>query len=279
VEDASVPGVPLLRVGARLLDDVLPVPPAPGIDLDAPPPAPDPADPHVGSPLFTSVAALRLLRAQASVGVEEGGLQYFLALEDVGHCIAAVVVAPGQAPLQLPAVGPVEPAPPRFREVWLECAPPQPHTAGDGAGDDAARPSMTLESQSPPPPPPPPPLTPTPVVGGLLLARSHYYGGVPAAECLVTWIRVAPDGTRSETAPRCCTPHTPVPPAAVAAGTPHGVSDVDPRVYRLPPSDVGAMYKVHMTPVRLGDGESGAPSTSRPTAEAVGVDEGGEQPV
>ena len=117
------------------------------------------------SPLFTSSGAMRLLQAEACLSTADE-LQYHLTAADAGHLICAVVSTAGKdkRPLLLtsPPRGPVESAPPRIRELWIE---------GDA------------------------------VVGGRLTARAIYWGGKPGP-CLWSWILVDAEGGRTETEPR-----------------------------------------------------------------------------
>ena len=276
------PPRPPAAAAPECVDALFSVPTAPGVVVDdAPAPPPDPSDPHAGSPLFTSSAAARLLRAQAEAAWDDPA-QWFCALGDVGHYVAAAVTVPGHSPVLLPPVGPVEPGLPRFREVWVEVhrwrqrrrrrrrrrgeedeteeaggagARRTPGAVGD-AGDGAWAPQ-------------PPGTAPQP--GDALVARALFFGGVPSPACGFSWIRVDAEGERSETAPAPHLPHAPLClPAPGAPSSSSGPVAHDPRVYLLAAGggDVGCCYKVACDPVRW-DGEGGAPTTSKPTSDVV----------
>ncbi len=191
--------------------------------------APDAAH-HADSPLYSSAAALRMLRDMAHAALLDP-TQYVLTLRDVGHTVGALVTTSAANSSQeeqlttfllAPTQSPVEPAPPRIREVWVE---------------GEAR------------------------VGETLHARAVYYGGVAAA-CLYSWIRVDADGNRTESDPCPYDPLAPIPPPDTPAAA------ADPRGRRVGPEDVGCAFKVTVEPVRS-DGARGAPSTSKPTADVV----------
>lgn len=131
--------------------------------------APNPSQ-NAQSPLYSSAAALRLLRNEAAAALAHP-LCLPLSLVDVGRLVGAVVSVPGRGTFRATAVGPVEAAPPRIREVWVE---------GDA------------------------------VVGGCLRAHAAYYGGRPGA-CELSWVRVDGEGNRTEGAPRACDPSAPLP--------------------------------------------------------------------
>jgi hypothetical protein len=88
-----------------------------------------------------------------------------------------MVTVPGHGTLHVPAVGPIEAAPPRIRELWVE---------------GNAR------------------------VGSTLRAHAAYYGGAPG-HCEFSWIRVDADGNRTETQPQRISPAAPLPPDASSA--------------------------------------------------------------
>jgi hypothetical protein len=185
---------------------------------------------NTDSPLYSAAQALRMMRNEAILALRDP-LQYYLALADVGYFVSAVVTLPGDGPSAgpktVPAVGPVQPAPPRIREMWLDG---QPQT------------------------------------GGVLFAHCFYYGGVPGA-CEVSWIRVDNDGNRSESTPATADLLQPFPSMEELRQLwAEGKTCTDPRVLRITDQDIGCMYKAQCEPVRL-DGERGAPSTSKPTSE------------
>ena len=153
-------------------------------------------------------------------------------LDDVGHrfcCVAENVITGARRRSAL--TPPVEPAPPRVRELWL-----------DGAA----------------------------AVHSALRARAWYFGGVPALEgCDYSWIRVDIEGQRSETPPALASPLQ----RGDARGDARGARAAeaaagDARAWQLSSADVGCMFKVTVEPVRF-DGERGAPTTSKPSAEVA----------
>jgi len=166
------------------------------------------------SPLYSSAAAQRLLRAEEEAAAGNA-LALPLSLSHIGRRIAVLVIAGGRAHLSA-ATGVVEAAPPRVREVWVD---------GEAA------------------------------VGGELRARVLYYGGRPGP-CDFSWVRVDGEGRRSESSPV----------SALPSGPWTGPGP-DPRTRTLTAEDVGCSFKVTCEPVRA-DGVRGAPSTSKPTAEA-----------
>lgn len=127
------------------------------------------------SPLFTIAAATRFARCEAQIAHADP-LQYKLTLADVGHVLCAVVyaISPDSGLLQAVAethvIGPIQPAPPRIREVAI---------------DGYAR------------------------VGNVLQARAVYFGGLPGA-CQYGWIRVDGEGARTDEAVRSAQPWSPV---------------------------------------------------------------------
>lgn len=230
--------VPLTWPGEATVDTLVPVPALPGLTVtsDA-----DPAAVYASmaaalaagadawkreqSPLYSSPQALRFLRNEARIALAAPSKQLYLHLGLVGRRLAARVTLASGRVVTTPLTPPVEPAPPRIREIWLACSAGSP-----------------------------------PAVGSTLTAHAAYYGGTPGA-CEWVWIRVDADGNRSESAPVALDPSTPYPAEGAASGS-------DPRLRLISPEDVGCMFKVQCEPVRA-DGERGAPSTSKPTAEAV----------
>ena len=170
-----------------------------------------PPAPEDASPLFTPAAAARFLADEAAATAANPAA-LALTLPLVGHVVAArVTVTPGDggdALIATAIAGPVEAAPPTSRLLRI-------------AGE--------------------------PVVGAVLTAVPLYYGGFPAPATF-TWIRVAPDGLRTEV------PAVTAMPAGACAPL------------TLTAADVGATFKVCIEPVR-GDGVRGAPITSLPTPE------------
>lgn len=94
---------------------------------------------HPESPLYSPVAALRLLRSQA-LSASRNPLSWYCTLPDVGRCLAALVIVQGTGAMLTHAASAVEAAPPRIREAWI-----------DGAA----------------------------VTGSALVAHCWYYGGAP----------------------------------------------------------------------------------------------------
>lgn len=138
--------------------------------------------PSDSSPLYSGAAALRLMRSEALAAAAHP-LRLFLTLDDVGHSFAAVLTHTRTAAVvRSPVVGPVEAAPPRVRELWLEG---------------------------------------TPAVGSALLARAWYFGGVPGA-CDYSWIRVDAEGNRTETEVVAQQPLDPLPASGAAASVSAG---------------------------------------------------------
>jgi len=175
---------------------VFPLPPVPGLRV------PDDADPaaacaeleaayhlavsaHDGfpndsSPLYSAAAALRLMRAEA-LSAEADPSTHYLTLDDVGHLFAAVLTdAETGTRVRSGLIGPVEAAPPRMRDLWLEGSP---------------------------------------VAGQSLVARGWYYGGLPGP-CEYSWIRVDAEGNRSETLPVPQAPLAALDAATSGAGDP-----------------------------------------------------------
>jgi hypothetical protein len=132
--------------------------------------APDAAM-NAESPLYSSAAALRMLINEAAAVVENPALHY-VTLHDIGHTLIAEVTIgsaggggggdAAPAVYRSPVAGPVEAAPPRIREIWVENGP-------------------------------------SAAIGAVLRARVVYFGGVPGL-CDFSWIRVDDDGNRTETA-------------------------------------------------------------------------------
>ena len=217
------------------------------------------------SPLFTSAAALRLLRNEAVIAAADP-LQYHATVGDVGHYLAARITWPAGRHSQAKGhhvtrvVGPIEAAPPRIRELGIE---------GEA------------------------------VVGATLRAQCVYYGG-SSGVCLFSWVRVDVEGNRTESEPLPARPApaprhaAAIPTAAVEGAAAAAVTTTegavvatvgtvagavaDPRELRITAEDVGCQFKVSVQPVRW-DGVRGEPSTSKPTAEvSLTAVEGGAAP-
>lgn len=107
--------------------------------------------------LHDSASAVGFLQAELTEACADPSV-YFLRKEDVGCFLIAEVTWPGcDGAVQSQVVGPVDPAPPAAREVWIEGAPE---------------------------------------VGQVLTAQAYYAGGVPGA-CTVEWIVVSEEGDRT----------------------------------------------------------------------------------
>ena len=229
-----------IRISNRSLSDIFTPPPIPGLII------PNDDDPllayqtivqaitasdaaqHTDSPLYSSVAASRMLRNGAAAALTDC-TQFPLTLTDVGRIITAIITIPnlGTFRIQHQLINKIsnnnhtiEPAPPRIREIWIE---------GEAK------------------------------VGSTLQARTVYYGGLPGP-CEYSWIRVDNDGNRTETEPKISDPFAPYPlphtPAAL----------LDPRCYLITEKDIGCCFKIQCDPVRT-DGIRGAPTTSKPTPD------------
>lgn len=108
------------------------------------------------------------------------------------------------------SAGPVEPAPPRIREIWVE-------TEGEGGSGG--------------------------VPGGWLTGKLLYWGGTPGL-CEFSWISVDAEGERTESDVRVWDPLAPYPPL----GSPD--AEADPRLRKLEAVDVGCSFKLTCEPVR-----------------------------
>lgn len=235
-----------IRISSRSLSDIFTPPPIPGFTI------PQDEDPiaayqrtiqamsatdaahHTDSPLYSSPAANRMLRNEATVALLDI-TQFPLTLIDVGRIITAIITLPGMGTYRILhpssssssktslANPTIEPAPPRIREIWIEGEPK---------------------------------------VGSTLQARTVYYGGVPGP-CEYSWIRVDIDGNRTETEPKPCDPFAPFPLPQTPAAL------LDPRCYLVTEKDIGCCFKIQCDPVRS-DGVRGAPSTSKPTPDIYG---------
>jgi len=107
-------------------------------------------------------------------------------------------------------VGPIEAAPPRAREIWIE---------GDAK------------------------------VGSLLIGNVYYYGGIEG-ESLVSWVAIGEDGEATEVKPaQACPPPSrkPLPSPTDPVG---GSGDSHPRALRLTPALKGCLIKFRVQPVR-----------------------------
>lgn len=110
--------------------------------------------------LHDSPASLGLLQAEVAEVRRDASL-YFLRRADVGSAIMAVVTAGGEEAVSQ-VVGPVQPAPPAAREVWISGQP---------------------------------------AVGNTLQAHVYYVGGEPGP-CQLSWITVSAEGDRTTTEPQ-----------------------------------------------------------------------------
>lgn len=88
-------------------------------------------------------------------------------------------------------------------------------------------------------------------VGGLLVAKSYYFGGVQG-DSEFWWMRIDSEGERTDiTEPTMCDVTKPLP----DPNSPAGDADVDPRVHRVTEADLGCCIKVVCRP-RRADGET-----------------------
>jgi hypothetical protein len=196
------------RVDARPVEDL---PPAPPDSMPAPP--------------IADIKRALAPRA-APAPPPPGGFQaYPLFAEDVGCLLLAVLAAPGAAPpppalrpaappppgllVTLP-VGPVEPAPPRARELWVEGAP---------------------------------------AVGALLVGHAYYYGGEEGAS-EASWVAIGDDGEAREVKPPTAAPPPRAAPLPTGAEPPGSAADAHPRALRLTPELRGCLIKFRLQPVR-----------------------------
>lgn len=121
-------------------------------------------EPPTGDVLQQSTSSLALLATEVEEAVEDP-MVYFLRHHDVGRYIMAVV-KDGDTEISTQVVGPVEAAPPTFREVWIEG-----------------------QAQ----------------VGQVLRAKAYYIGGIQG-ESAFSWIRVSEDGSRVTMEPKSLSP-------------------------------------------------------------------------
>lgn len=126
-------------------------------------------------------------------------------------------------------LGPVEPCPPKAREIWIE-------------GDER--------------------------VGQVLWGRFWYFGG-RMGPCRVWWVRIDEEGNTTDVTPPTPlpSPYTPRPSFADAcqvAPAEAGSPKIDPCILRLGPADAGCVFKFKVTPVRE-DGDEGHAESSRPS--------------
>lgn len=171
-------------------------------------------------------------------GRPAGSSVYPLRLEDVGCMIRAELRprsgAAASAAVVSNAVGPVEPGPPRSRLIWVEGAP---------------------------------------VVGGLLLGRYLYFGGVEGPS-EVSWLRVAPDGSSSTVkGPLPLDAAAGMPPKLASEPTEEG--DGHPCAFRLRAEDEGCVFKFRVHPIRA-DGDEGHTEAARARAKIGAAPADGE---
>ena len=198
--------LPFTRVDVRPVSDL---PPAPPDSMPAP-----------------SIAVIKAALAPRAAPAQppRGGFQACpLFVEDVGCLVLAILLPEGAPPPPIirpaapPAgvlvsvpVGPVEPAPPRARELWVEG---------------------------------------TPAVGALLVGCTYYYGGLEG-ESVCSWVAIGEDGeSREVKEPRPCPPPSaaPLPTGAEPIGS---AADSHPRALRLTPQLRGCLIKFRLQPVR-----------------------------
>ncbi|KAA0160573.1 hypothetical protein FNF31_03708 [Cafeteria roenbergensis] len=175
--------------------------------------------------------------AASAPGPPRGAPLFPLSLDDVGRMVRAELhpIVAGSAPVIVSnAVGPVEAAPPRARVIWVEGAP---------------------------------------VVGGLLLGRWLYFGGVQGGS-RVSWIRVAADGSSSVVKGPLEVKPSQMPPAL---GFPPSAADAHPCAYRLGAVDNECVIKFRVQPVRA-DGDKGHAEAARLRAKVTSPAQDGAAP-
>eukprot|EP01138_Halocafeteria_seosinensis_P013580 gb/GECG01013869.1/.p1 GENE.gb/GECG01013869.1/~~gb/GECG01013869.1/.p1 ORF type:complete len:695 (+),score=94.37 gb/GECG01013869.1/:1-2085(+) len=121
-------------------------------------------DPPKADVLQQSTASLGLLCAETEEAVEDPAV-YMLRRQDVGRYLMAVVKSEGTE-VCTQVIGPVEAAPPTFREVWIEGEPQ---------------------------------------VGNTIKAQTYYIGGTEGTSAF-SWIRVSEDGSRVTMQPKTLSP-------------------------------------------------------------------------
>lgn len=186
-------------------------------------------------------AAADVMPTFSSAGACAGGLGLFiecardpwrlaLSTELVGRSLLCRVSRGAEAWVS-PAWGPVEPAPPRCREVWVE---------GEA------------------------------VVGGVLTANAWYWGGRPGS-CLFHWVRVSAEGERTTYEPRSADLSTlPDTASTAAAGADGSGTPADGRVMPVTAADVGCKFKVTAEPARI-DGMVAERTSSRPSKAVMAL--------
>jgi len=249
----DVSAVAFRPVDPRPVSDLAPAPPdyapsptvaeirarlAPRLEAAAPPPAG-----FAAYPLFKEDVGRLLLCALVPRGAAAPALLRprrrgrALVLEGAEAAEAAAAAAGGVGVVATPAVGPVEAAPPKAREIWI---------------DGEAR------------------------VGGELRGQCYYFGGFEGAS-LASWVAIREDGEtvqlREPTPFDAGLAAAAALVAAAAPGAPAGAED--PRVLRLGPELRGCELKFRVQPVRS-DGNAGHTESSRPTAEVAAAQAVGE---
>jgi hypothetical protein len=136
-----------------------------------------------------------------------------------------------------PVWGPVEPGPPRCREVWVE---------GEA------------------------------VAGGVLTANAWYWGGEPGS-CAFHWVRVSSEGDRKTFDPRSAELSDPLDAAAITAALSGAAASesglpTDGRIMPVTAEDVGCKFKVTAEPAR-NDGMVAERTSSRPSKAVVAAAE------
>ena len=132
-------------------------------------------------------------------------------------------------------VGPIEAAPPRARDIWIEGSPSV----------------------------------------GTLLSGHYFYWGGREGDTEVAWVAINDDGAVTELKPPASIPqstlstykamaYTDIPGAAAATAV--ALDDAHPAVLRITAAHVGSLIKFKVRPVRA-DGDGGHEESSRPTAE------------
>lgn len=226
--DGQLAGLSFRRVIARPVDDLPPSPPdaapAPSISeikasLTRVPPTHEPTGGARVYPIFNNDEGTMLIAALVPIGMIVPDEMY--PYNHNGGVPAGIIVS-------LP-IGPIEPAPPRAREIWIE---------------GEAR------------------------VGALLLGQVYYYGG-REQHCICSWVSIGDDGEvreiKTPAQSRPATVTVPMPSQNSPAG---GPGDAHPRALRISQDLLGCLIKFRVQPVRA-DSDEGHLESSRPTKEVI----------
>ena len=205
--DENLSGLPFRRVIARSVSDLPPSPPdaapAPSIDeikssLARMPPSHEPAGGARVYPIFSSDEGTMLVAVllPVSAAPPEEVFPY------------AQTSEPGLV-MSLP-IGPIEPAPPRAREIWIE---------------GEAR------------------------VGALLIGNTYYYGGREKL-CVCSWVCIGDDGDIREVKAPVESPPVSTAPLPALNSPIGGIGDSHPRALRVSKELLGCLIKFRVQPVR-----------------------------